>query len=94
MQRQFDDARAILNTLPDDPTAQQWLAKLDEIAPRGPTPAMQSSAQPPPAVASPQAGLGLTTSRLRYLVGGVVMVVAAVAVPNAPAGVAVQLTNL
>lgn len=32
--KQYDAARAILEDMPNDPTAQQWLTKLDEIAPR------------------------------------------------------------
>jgi hypothetical protein len=32
-QRDYDRARRILNKLPDNATAQKWLAKLDEIAP-------------------------------------------------------------
>ncbi|MBZ0317324.1 MAG: hypothetical protein K8L91_12950 [Anaerolineae bacterium] len=32
--KQYDAARAILEAIPNDPTAQQWLTKLDEIAPR------------------------------------------------------------
>lgn len=30
---QFDAARAVLTTMPDSPTAQKWLANLNEIAP-------------------------------------------------------------
>lgn len=33
LSNQYDVARAILQTLPTSPTAQKWLAKLDEIAP-------------------------------------------------------------
>lgn len=33
-QKRYDAARAILESMPNDPTAQQWLVKLDEIAPR------------------------------------------------------------
>lgn len=32
--KDYDKARNLLERLPDDPTAQKWLAKLDEIAPR------------------------------------------------------------
>lgn len=32
--KQFDQARAVLETIADNPTAQKWLQKLDEIAPR------------------------------------------------------------
>ncbi len=31
--KQYAEARAILRTMPKDPTAQRWLTKLDEIAP-------------------------------------------------------------
>lgn len=31
--KRYDEAREILETLPDNPTAQQWLKKLDDIAP-------------------------------------------------------------
>lgn len=37
-QERYDEARAILEPVADDPTAQKWLARLDEIAPR-PAPA-------------------------------------------------------
>lgn len=33
LSNQYDVARAILQTLPTSPTANKWLAKLDEIAP-------------------------------------------------------------
>ena len=33
-QRKFDEARAILDSISENPTAQKWLQKLDEIAPR------------------------------------------------------------
>lgn len=32
--KEYDQARAILENLSANPTAQQWLAKLDELAPR------------------------------------------------------------
>lgn len=32
-QKEYQQARAILLTMPDDPTARRWLRKLDEIAP-------------------------------------------------------------
>ena len=44
----YDVARTILHTLPDSPTAQKWLAKLDEIAPQG------VSAQLPDKIIAPQ----------------------------------------
>ncbi|MBZ0277562.1 MAG: hypothetical protein K8I60_15560 [Anaerolineae bacterium] len=33
-EKEYDKARNLLERLHDDPTAQKWLAKLDEIAPR------------------------------------------------------------
>jgi hypothetical protein len=33
VERNYDAARSLLRTLPNDPTAAKWLAKLDEIAP-------------------------------------------------------------
>ncbi len=49
----YDAARAILRSLPDDPIAQEWLAKLDKIAPEtSPTVRVKSQAPsypvPPP----------------------------------------------
>lgn len=32
-QKKYKDARKLLNTIPDDPTARKWLARLDEISP-------------------------------------------------------------
>ncbi len=32
-EKHYAEARAILKTMPKDPTAQRWLKKLDEIAP-------------------------------------------------------------
>lgn len=34
--KNYDQARSLLRTIPNDPTAQQWLVKLDEIAPEPP----------------------------------------------------------
>lgn len=34
--KRYDEARALLKTMPDDPTAQKWLAKLDELYPEPP----------------------------------------------------------
>lgn len=34
-EKQFDKARMLLLQMKDDPTAQKWLAKLDEIVPSG-----------------------------------------------------------
>lgn len=45
----YDAARAILRTIPDDPIAQEWLAKLDRIAPEA-----------PPAAPAPPAEAGRT----------------------------------
>lgn len=36
-EKKYDEARAILKTISEHPTAQKWLAKLDEIAPERPT---------------------------------------------------------
>jgi hypothetical protein len=47
MQKQFDRARMILLDIPHNTTAQQWLAKLEKIAPTGTGAAQQST--PPPA---------------------------------------------
>lgn len=44
--KQYDAARAILEAMPNDPTAQQWLTKLDEIAPRR-TPVPPKTAKQP-----------------------------------------------
>ncbi|MFP4323648.1 MAG: hypothetical protein ACLFTK_14440 [Anaerolineales bacterium] len=47
--REFEHARILLEQLPGDPTAQKWLAKLDEVAPQlPPTP-------PPPSTPEEQA---------------------------------------
>ena len=35
-EKKYDEARAILKTVAEHPTAQKWLAKLDEIAPKRP----------------------------------------------------------
>lgn len=35
-EKRFDEARIILRSMPNDPTAQKWLAKLNEIAPEKP----------------------------------------------------------
>ncbi len=65
VQKQFDAARTILNTLPHNDTARTWLAKLNEIAPPIPDPFASSdpfaSADPfassrPAAPASPFVG--------------------------------------
>jgi hypothetical protein len=34
VEKRFDKARALLQSIPEHPTAQQWLAKLDEVAPK------------------------------------------------------------
>jgi hypothetical protein len=44
VEKEFDKALALLQSIPDDPTAQQWMAKLDKVAPAAPAEA------PPPAV--------------------------------------------
>jgi hypothetical protein len=44
VEKRFDKARALLQSIPEHPTAQQWLAKLDEVAPK-------LSAEAPPAPA-------------------------------------------
>ncbi len=45
----YEAARAVLRGLPDDPTAREWLAKLDRIAPEAP-PAEAGKTAPVPAV--------------------------------------------
>jgi hypothetical protein len=45
----YAEARAILRTMPDNPTAQNWLAKLDRIDPEKPP----AAAEPPPEAAPP-----------------------------------------
>ncbi|MBK8032227.1 MAG: hypothetical protein IPK17_22665 [Chloroflexi bacterium] len=37
-EKQYAAARAVLETLPTDPAAKQWLAKLNQIAPAYPAP--------------------------------------------------------
>lgn len=34
IEKQYDAARAVLETIPDHPKAREWLAKLDEVAPQ------------------------------------------------------------
>jgi hypothetical protein len=46
-EKRFDEARAILRSMPDDPTAQNWLAKLNEKVPeKMPTPEKTSRRLP------------------------------------------------
>lgn len=57
--KRYGEARAILKTMPDDPTAQKWLAKLDEISPEP-----SQSAQPPSdAISRPPANAKLEAAR-------------------------------
>lgn len=49
-QRQFDAARLILLEIPDHPTAQKWLAKLEEIAPTGTGPVSPTAPDSTPPV--------------------------------------------
>lgn len=49
----YDAARAILRTMPDDPTAQQWLAKLARIAPEAASAEAGKTAPIPPVRAQP-----------------------------------------
>jgi hypothetical protein len=81
LNKQFDAARAILSDLPDNATAQQWLAKLDEIAPRvtHERPIQPLASDPPPAPAPPMVppaqqtvSLTLNVTLTRYVVAGLV----------------------
>ncbi|MFN8380245.1 MAG: hypothetical protein U0452_16420 [Anaerolineae bacterium] len=53
--KRFDEARALLKAMPDDPTAQKWLTKLNEVYPEQPPapPAPEPVAPPPPATPEP-----------------------------------------
>lgn len=55
----YDAARAILRSLPDDPTALEWLAKLDKIAPEKPaiTPTPDYPTPPPAPYQPPAASI-------------------------------------
>lgn len=53
MQKQFDQARLILLEIPHHPTAQKWLAKLEEIAPTGTGTAPQPLQPPRVATGTP-----------------------------------------
>lgn len=57
MQQRFSEARMILRSLQDHPTAQQWLAKLDAIAPPEP----ESPVAPAPDVPSDASAASTTT---------------------------------
>jgi thioredoxin-like negative regulator of GroEL len=81
LNKQFDAARAILSNLPDNATAQQWLAKLDEIAPRvtSERPIQPLPPDPPfnpvePSSALTQQTVSLTfnVTLTRYVVAGLV----------------------
>lgn len=37
-EKRYQEARSLLQTIPNDPTAQKWLVKLDEIVPVKPSP--------------------------------------------------------
>jgi hypothetical protein len=53
-QRKFDQARDILESIADNPTAQKWLAKLDEIAPRPKQPAAPETFVDEPQTVEPE----------------------------------------
>jgi len=66
VQKEFDRARTLLQSIPDHPTAQQWLAKLDKVAPAAtpqPTPATESTPPPPPLAEMPRQGVVETEER-------------------------------
>lgn len=78
-QRQYEAARAILVQMPENETAQKWLAKLDQAAPAraqsvdAPSPVSPSSPPPAPQPATPgAASLSVNPVTLRYIIGGVV----------------------
>lgn len=75
MRKRFADARAILYTLPNNPTARKWIAKLDELDP----------AAPPRPIPRPPAGtwssqetdqILLAGRTIRYGASGVVITMA------------------
>jgi hypothetical protein len=50
--KRYDEARALLREI-DHPTAREWLAKLDKLAPE-PSPAVQAETETPPPTPSPR----------------------------------------
>lgn len=45
-EKRYQEARSLLQTIPSDPTAQKWLAKLDQIAPTAPQRSSKLNTQP------------------------------------------------
>lgn len=59
-EKRYSEARSLLETMPDEPTAQKWLAKLDKVATPARRPARHSllSPSPPPPTAQSASGSG------------------------------------
>jgi hypothetical protein len=102
--KKWAEARALLTPIQSNPTAQRWLAKLDELAPASasPTPAIKaiSEAPKPPKVKAGAsaagkgltwpilAGVGVVAAVLVIGIGAVAMSASKTPAPSTPAGTA------